>query len=419
MQGMKALAARHKVLALAFCLAFITYLDRVCISVTAPEIMHDLSLTPLQMSFIFSAFTIGYAIFEPPTGWWSDRIGPHRVLTRIVLWWSAFTAATASAVGFRSLAALRFLFGAGEAGAWPAVAKVFSRWFPSGERGTAQGIFFMGAHLGGGVTPLVVAFLAKRLHWRAVFVLFSVFGVAWTAIWKTWFRDDPAEHPAISPSELRHIEAARADPGASHVSGLRMLADRRIIAICIAYFTQGYGFYFYITWLPSYLRQIKGVSGGMLDLLAGLPLLLSVMTDLLGGLTTDYLTRRHGFRVGRCGVASVSLALASFAIAGAVMGGRSVLSACLIGIGAAAANFLLGASWGACLDLAGPSAGFVSAAMNTSGQVGGAMSPIVFAWVSERWNSVYALAIIAVLYLLGALSWWWVRPAGTAALCSS
>jgi MFS family permease len=380
--------------------------------------MHDLSLTPVQMSFIFSAFTIAYALFEAPTGWWGDRVGPRRVLTRIVIWWSLFTMATASAVGFRSLAILRFLFGAGEAGAWPNVAKALSRWFPSGERGTAQGIFFMGAHLGGGVTPVLVTLLAKRLHWRAVFVFFSLFGFVWAAVWRIWFRDDPADHPSVNAAELRHIRAGAISDGTNHTSGFRMLMNPSVIAICAAYFTQGYGFYFYITWLPTYLQQTKGASAGVIGFLAGLPLLLSVVADLLGGLTTDYLTRRCGFRIGRCGVAGASLAVASLAIAAAAMGSRSVFSACLIAVGAASSNFLLGASWGACVDLSGRNAGVVSAAMNTAGQIGGALSPIVFAWVTQRWNSADALGIIAVLYLVGASCWWWVRPpAGEASTC--
>ncbi len=400
---------RHKVLALAVCLAFITYLDRVCISVTAPDIMRELSLTKVQMGFIFSSFTLAYGIFELPTGWWGDRVGPRRVLTRIVLWWSLFTMATASAVGFRSLAVLRFLFGVGEAGAWPNVAKVFSRWFPSSERGTAQGVFFMGAHLGGGVTPVLVAFLVQRLHWRAVFVLFSLFGFAWAAVWRIWFRDDPAEHRAVSAAELEHIRAGRIGSADDHTPAFRMLANPSVLAMCAAYFTQSYGFYFYITWLPTYLQQTKGASAGALSLLAGLPLLLSVLADLLGGLTTDHLTRRYGFRVGRCGVAGASLAVASLSIAAAAMLSHSVLAACLIALGAASSNFLLGASWGACVDLSGRNAGFVSAAMNTAGQIGGTLSPIVFAWIAERWDSMYALGIIAGLYMAGAACWMWVK----------
>ncbi len=186
---MRVTGGRHKVLARTVCVAFITYLDRVCISVTAPAIMGDLSPTPVQMSFIFSSFTIAYALFAAPTGWWGDRVGPRRVLTRIVIWWSLFTMSTASAVGFRSLAAMRFLFGAGETGAWPNVAKALSRWFPSGERGTAQGIFFMGAHLGGGII-----------------LVFSLIGLAWAAVWSMWFRDDPADHQSVSAAELRYIQ---------------------------------------------------------------------------------------------------------------------------------------------------------------------------------------------------------------------
>jgi ACS family glucarate transporter-like MFS transporter len=145
-------------------------------------------------------------------------------------------------------------------------------------------------------------------------------------------------------------------------------------------------------------------------LLTGLPLLLSVVADLLGGLTTDHLTRRYGFRVGRCGVAGVSLAVASLSITAAAMLPHSVFAACLIALGAASSNFLLGASWGACVDLSGRNAGFVSAAMNTAGQIGGTLSPIVFAWIAERWDSMYALGIIAVLYMMGAACWAWVRP---------
>src|SRR2546427_7444079 len=185
-------ATRTRFLVLAFgvALAAVTYLDRVCISVTAKHIMRDLSLSELQMSFVFSAFTFAYAIFEIRTGYWGDRIGTRRVLTRIVVWWSTFTALTAAAFSYPSLLAVRFLFGVGEAGAWPNAAKTFSRWFPSSERGTAQGIFFMGAHLAGGLTPLLVTALLTHFYWRAVFLIFCVVGFAWAVAWYRWSRDD-------------------------------------------------------------------------------------------------------------------------------------------------------------------------------------------------------------------------------------
>src|SRR4029079_6354507 len=138
---------RYQVLALTVVLAGITYLDRVCIAQTADDMMRELGLSKKQMGFVFSAFTIAYALFEIPTGAWGDRIGPRRLLTRIVVWWSSFTIATSAAFNYASLLAVRFLFGMGEAGAFPNVSKTFSRWFPLAERGTVQGIFFAGAHM--------------------------------------------------------------------------------------------------------------------------------------------------------------------------------------------------------------------------------------------------------------------------------
>ena len=161
--------ARYQVLGMTVALAAITYLDRVCISITAPDMMHDLKLSRVEMSFVFSAFTLAYGIFEIPTGWWGDKVGTRRVLTRIVLWWSVFTMMTGAAFSYVSLLVIRFLFGVGEAGAWPNVARTFSRWFPMKERGTAQGTFFMGAHLAGGLTPLLVTALLAHFHWRALF----------------------------------------------------------------------------------------------------------------------------------------------------------------------------------------------------------------------------------------------------------
>ena len=150
---------RYQVVALTVLLAMVTYLDRVCISKLAPDIMRDLGLSKIEMGYVFSAFALAYALFEIPTAWWADRGGTRLVLTRIVLWWSTFTIATAAAVNYATLLLVRFLFGAGEAGAWPCVARTFSRWIPARERGRVQGIFFAGAHLAGGLTPLAVVAL--------------------------------------------------------------------------------------------------------------------------------------------------------------------------------------------------------------------------------------------------------------------
>src|ERR671930_1902695 len=202
---MSAGRVRTKVLAFAFLLAVVTYLDRICISAAAPFIMDDLHLSVVQMSLVFSAFTLAYSLFEIPSGWLGDVRGPRRVLTRIVLWWSAFTMLTGAARGFASLVSIRFLFGAGEAGAFPNIARSFSRWFPPRERGRANGVMFLGSRIGGMLSAPIALLLVARWGWRPSFVAFGALGVVWAIAWYAWYRDRPEEHPSVSREEIAWI----------------------------------------------------------------------------------------------------------------------------------------------------------------------------------------------------------------------
>jgi MFS family permease len=404
---------RYGVVAFVVALAAVTYLDRICISGMSGTIMKDLGLTRLQMSYVFSAFTLAYGIFEIPTAWWADRVGSRRVLARIVAWWSSFTIATGAAWSYGSLLAIRFLFGVGEAGAWPNVARVYSRWIPFSERGTMQGIFFAGAHLAGGLTPILVLTLSAWLPWRAIFVLFGAVGFVWAWSWHRWFRDEPADHPSVGADEVRLIEKERGLP-VEHRSGPRLstlLGNRSVLALCASYFSNGYGFYFVITWLPAYLQKARGFESVELGLFAGLPLILSVVADIGGGWTTDRLCRRFGLRLGRCVVGSGANLLAALAMIPAAAVADSRSAALLIALALAASMFTLGPSWAACIDIGGRSSGTVSAAMNTAAQVGGFLSPIVLAIVVERFaNWAIPLYLMAGLYVMAALAWLLVRP---------
>jgi MFS transporter, ACS family, glucarate transporter len=404
---------RYRVTAMTVLLGMITYLDRTCISVTAPDMMKDLGLTQIQMSFVFSVFTLSYAMFEIPTGWWGDRVGTRRVLTRIVTWWSTFTMLTGAAWNYTSLMVTRFLFGAGEAGCWPNVTRTVSRWFPLSERGTAQGFFFVGAHIGGGLTPLLVTALLGHLSWRALFMIFGSVGFVWAISWRYWFRDEPSQHAQVGDEELRYIEEGRMI-GALHGSGTpwkKLLANRMTVLICMMYFTQAYGFNFYVTWLPTYLKNVRGFTSVSLGLFAGLPLILSVLADISGGITTDRMTRRFGLRVGRATAGGASLLVAGGCLMAGTFTSNPYSAAVLIALGGAAANFMLPAAWGACVDLGGQYSGTLSGTMNTSGQIGGVLSPMIVGLCVQWFGSWSApLYFTAALYLVGALCWAWIDP---------
>jgi len=403
---------RYRVVAFAVALAGVTYLDRVCISILAPSIMRDIGLTPIQMSYVFSAFTFAYAIFEIPTAWWADRIGSRRVLTRIVVWWSGFTMLTAAVVSYPALLLVRFLFGVGEAGAWPNAARVFSRWIPARERGRVQGIFFAGAHLAGGLTPGLVVWIAKLLHWRLVFLAFGFVGLTWALFWYRWFRDEPREHRSVSPAESDLIERERGLPPAhAHGQWGAVFRTRSLIPLCTQYFANTYGFYFFITWLPTYLTKARGMQTAELAIFSGLPLLLSVIADITGGITTDALSKRFGVRVGRCGVGATAYLLGSIVLAFGTSSADPRLAGVLIAVAGALSMFTLAPSWATAIDLGGANAAVLSATMNTAGQVGGILSPIVLAYIVEAYGDwSLPLYILAGLYLMASLSWLLIHP---------
>ncbi len=405
---------RYRVLVFAVLLAGLTYLDRVCISLTAPLMMKDLGLSQIQMSFVFSVFTLAFGIFDIPSGWWGDKVGTRRVLTRIVLWWSTFTILTGAAFNYLWLLITRFFFGAGEAGSWPNVSRTFSRWFPSSERGTAQGIFFMGAHLAGGFTPLLVTAMLNLVSWRTLFAILGSIGFMWAASWYYWFRDEPRMHASIRQDELRYIEEGTARQAENHFEGTpwkQLLANRTVLALCLMYFTQVYGFNFYVTWLPTYLKTARGFTSFKLGILAGLPFILSLLADVLGGLTTDRLTKRYGLRVGRATVGGGALTAAGILLLSGTFVPDPVAAAVLISLAGAASNFMLGAAWGTCIDLGGKHSGVMSATMNTSGQVGGVLCPVIVAFVVQRFASwSMPLYLTGTLYLFGALCWLWIDP---------
>src|SRR2546428_2731453 len=193
---------RYWVIVFAITLAIITYIDRVCISQAAPDIQRELGLTKAQMGWVFAAFAWAYALFEIPGGWLGDRFGPRKVLMRVVLWWSFFTAATGWVWNLGALLVTRFLFGAGEAGCFPNLTKAFTTWLPKQERTRAQGIMWFSARWGGAFTPLLVVWVFSFVSWRNAFTVFGAIGIVWAIVFYYWFRDNPRDHPSVNTEEL-------------------------------------------------------------------------------------------------------------------------------------------------------------------------------------------------------------------------
>src|SRR5438876_1562179 len=258
--------ARLIVLAFLCSLSFVLYLDRVCIAQAVKPIQREMNISNSGMALILMAFTLAYGLFEIPVGHWGDRVGAHRVVTRIALTWSAFTALTAACWNFWSLLIVRFLFGAGEAGAYPNVARVIRRWFPPGERGRVQGLFMTCAQLGGAVAPVVAAYLIELLEWRWVFVSFGLLGVIWAGAFWAWFRDDPQTHPAVNAAERAHIGPAAALGSTSpplEETGIpwRAIRENRTLWLLGAIMVLiSFNSYLYISWYPTYLQDARGVT---------------------------------------------------------------------------------------------------------------------------------------------------------------
>jgi MFS transporter, ACS family, glucarate transporter len=402
--------ARHVVLALTLLLAGIVYLDRVAISTTSLAIERELGLGDAQLGLVFSAYTLAYALFEVPSGWLVDRFGARAMLTRIVVGWSLMTAATGWAWSFASLCLIRFVFGIGEAGAFPSIARAYGRWLPARQRGRAFGLAVMCGLLASALTqPLVVALLGV-LSWRQVFPIFGVVGLLWSVVWFAWFRDDPRSHPQVSPGELLVIGN---DPEPPHepVRWRELLANRSLRALCAMYLGTIYGWYFFLSWLPQYLLRARGFDLRQVGWLSALPLVGIASGVVSGGWLSDALTRHVGLRQGRRLPGLVGLPAAAVAIAVAVAARDARVSVAALALAAASAALAVAPAWAACLDIGARHAGVVSGAMNTFGNLGGTLSPLVMGLCLTRWHSWdLPLLSLSFFYLLAGGCWLLIDP---------
>ena len=392
---------RRVVLGMLFLMVLIMYLDRLAIGVAAPRMQAELGLGPGQWGWVIGAFTLAYAAFEMPSGALGDREGQRTVLTRIVVWWSAFTALTGAVTGLGSLLVVRFLFGAGEAGAFPNATGVVARWFPAGERARASSAFWIATSVGGVMTPLVVVPMLKTYGWRVPFVVFAVIGVAWAVVWQSWYRDP-----------VGTVERKAAPWGL-------MLRDSNFRWVLVMYHCYCWGGYFYLSWIYTYLQTGRGLTEEQMKLASALPPLLGMAGILAGGFLSDGLSRRYGLRVGRCAVGAPSLILAGVLMMAATVTKDNAWAVGLLAVGMGVLNMMVPVAWAVCADVSGEHTGAVSGAMNTAGQLGSFVSAVAFGYLVEGLGSYdRALMPLAGMLVVGGMAFAMVDPGRRIGLAS-
>jgi ACS family glucarate transporter-like MFS transporter len=395
---------RHRVLGFLCLLSVITYLDRVAISVAGPRIQESMNLSPEMWGWVVGIFTVSYALFEIPTGRMGDRLGARRVLTRVVLWWSAFTTFTGLTSNYYVLLVTRFCFGAGEAGAYPNIGVSLSRWFPIAERARAFGFVWMFAQLGGAIAPLLIVPIQARFGWRASFYVLGVIGVLWCIAWYRWYRDTPQEKAGVTAAELEEIgERSYAD---NHSLPWAVALRRaNLWALFLVVFSYAYGLYFFVSWLHTFLVRARGFSEG--DLLFSVaPPILGAVGNLAGGYVSDALSKMWGLKWGRRSVGLIGLSCATVFTVATILTtnkGATLLFLGLVYGGITSQQSVLSA---VVIDISRKYVGGIFGAVNMFASLGSFFFSVSFGYFIT-WFGSYdrALIPVAIMLALAALAW--------------
>ncbi len=434
---------RYGVLAFLAAMTFVLYLDRVCMGKAAPRIQEELVISNGAMGWVHVAFQLSYAVFEIPTGRWGDRYGSRGVLMRIVIWWSIFTALTGASAGLAMLLVVRFLFGAGEAGALPNTARVLRSWFPESSRGRAQGTVTTAMLIGGAVAPVAAQFLIDQAGWRWSFVIFGLIGLGWAVSFYRWFRDEPADHPATNEAERRLIDAGRTsqeplplaeetlapdlvvDQGRAHgpIPWDRVLSCANVWLLGGAMMTMSGIYYMLIFWYPTYLEKARGVTPQQAGWLSTMVLGAGAIGSFLGGWLTDWLVQRTGNRRwGRTGQAVLGAGLAAVGFLSSVVTNSAGLASLFIALACLGVQLQLPAWWACATQVSGRHLGALFGMMNMIGGVGAILSELFVGYLADWMKSLGysgraqwdpALAVYVVVALIGLILWSLVNPEKT------
>jgi len=400
------LKKRHGVLGLLCVVSAITFLDRLAIPLAEPGIRGDLHLTPDQWGWVLSSYVLANALFEIPSGAMGDRNGQRLELTRITVWWSCFTAMTAWCRTFVQMTGARFLFGVGAAGAYPNAAGVISRWFPKQEHARAQGFVWGASRLGGALAPLLLVPLGRHFGWRAIFWVLGGVGLAWSALWWMWFRDDPAQMPAIGADEIREIRVGQIAHAAAHgpVPWGRLFALPQLWLIVVAYFCYAWGSWFYYGWFTTWLVRGAGLSVAQMGVFASFPFVMGLIGNLVGGEVSERMVARYGARRTYRWVTSVCLTVSSGLLLSMSLARGHVAIVVLATLGFGVMDLMLPSAWAMCMSIGGQYGGTATGVMNTAGNLGGWFCTVIFGYVVKATGDYnLPLRAVAAMVLIAAV----------------
>jgi ACS family glucarate transporter-like MFS transporter len=402
---------RHIALLFLVLLSVITFLDRLCIAVAGPRMQQELGISPAQWGWVLGAFVLAYGIFEIPSGGLGDRLGQRKVLTRIAVWWSAFTFLTGMASGFATLIVTQFLFGAGEAGAYPNISGSIKRWFPAEERARAQGFVWSASRLGGALSPLLVAPILTLWGWRTSFWIFGVAGFLWASVWYFWYRDADIELSAKDKNALEDVDKPIAASQLIHIPWRSLYRSRTVRFIVAMYFCYAWGSWFFLSWFPTYLVRGRGLTLKEMGIFSSFPFLLGAAGNLLGGYLSDFLVERHGLKHGRRMIGAAALAASGLLVLITAMSHGKAAGVALLAAAFGMMDLMLPSAWAVCLDVGREHAGAVTGVMNTAGLCGGFVCTLVFGYtVKMTGNYNLPLLAIGVMLLVSTALFWQIDP---------
>lgn len=406
---------RYKMVAGTFILALIVLFDRIMISVAKDPIAADLDLTDKQMGWVMSIFALGYALFQTPSGVMADRFGARKVLSGVVMIWSLFTALTGAVWNYIVLLFVRFLFGAGEAGAFPGISRAVFKWIPIGERGLVHGINFSGGRIGAAIALPLTAWLIEATGWRLSFVILGVLGLVWAIIWVYWFRDDPADHPAISKEELSWIkqntEEQKGADEREQVNYAKLFQSKNMWFVMGQYFCSNFTFFFCLTWLFPHLRVKYNLDALEAGFYSSAPLIFGALGNWFSGWWVDRLYKKNSWSLSRKLPAIVGFSLAATGVIASVYMTEVTGAILFISIAVFGADMTLSPSWSTCIDIGQEHSGAVSGTMNMAGNLGSFFTALAFPYMLSLTGSDEPFFFLtAGLNLLAIPLWLSIKP---------